>query len=79
MKSVLLPIIKPGLLDEFLGVWKSWFVTEDSVEDEKEPGKLKSTECSFNVNLTPRCLLCQNRHDRHLGIKFAFFKGLIFL
>ena len=52
-------------------------MTKNSVEDEKQPGKLKSTECSFHVNLTPRCLLCQNRHDRHLGVKF-FQRGFFF-
>ena len=42
MESVLLPVIKPELKDDFLSVWGDWFVLEDSVEDEKFPGKLKS-------------------------------------
>ena len=42
MLSVLLPIIKPDLKEEFLSIWEKWFVTEDTVEDEKHPGKLKS-------------------------------------
>ena len=42
MASVLLPIIKPELVDEFIMVWDLWFVLEDTVEDEKCPGKLKS-------------------------------------
>ena len=42
MLSVILPVIKPGLEEEFLTVWEKWFVTEDTVEDEKCPGKLKS-------------------------------------
>ena len=42
MLSILLPVIKPGLESEFLNIWQKWFVTEDTVEDEKFPGKLKS-------------------------------------
>ena len=42
MASVLIPIIKPELLDEFIMIWDLWFVLEDTVEDEKFPGKLKS-------------------------------------
>ena len=42
MLSVLLPIIKPKLRNEFFRIWDKWFVLEDSVEDEKCPGKLKS-------------------------------------
>ena len=42
MLSVLLPVVKPELQTEFLKVWKTWFVTENTVEDEKCPGKLKS-------------------------------------
>ena len=36
------PIVKPELLDEFKSVWTKWFVTEDTIEDEKFPGKMKS-------------------------------------
>ena len=46
MVSVLLPVIKPELADEFVMIWDTWFVLEDSVEDEKFPGKLKS-KCLF--------------------------------
>ena len=42
MASVLLPVIKPELADEFVMIWDTWFVLEDTVEDEKFPGKLKS-------------------------------------
>ena len=42
MASVLFPVIKPELLDEFVMIWDSWFVLEDTVSDEKCPGKLKS-------------------------------------
>ena len=42
MLSVLLPVVKPDLKQDFLEIWQNWFVTEDSVEDEKCPGKLKS-------------------------------------
>ena len=42
MASVLLPVIKPDKVDEFLMIWDIWFVLDDTVEDEKTPGKLKS-------------------------------------
>ena len=42
MLSVLVPVIKPELKEEFFRVWENWFVTENTTEDEKFPGKLKS-------------------------------------
>ena len=42
MLSVLLPVIKPNLRNEFFKIWDKWFVLENTVEDEKFPGKLKS-------------------------------------
>ena len=42
MASVLFPVIKPELIDEFVMIWDIWFVLEDTVQDEKFPGKLKS-------------------------------------
>ena len=45
MLSVLLPVIKAGQKENFLAVWEDWFVTENTVEDEKCPGKLKSWFC----------------------------------
>ena len=42
MLSIFLPVIKSGMEKEFLSIWKRWFVTEDTVDDEKFPGKLKS-------------------------------------
>ena len=41
MLSVLLPVIKPNLRNEFFKIWDKWFVLENTVEDEKYPGKLK--------------------------------------
>ena len=40
--SILLPVVKPELQDEFYPAFEKWFVTENTVEDEKFPGKLKS-------------------------------------
>ena len=42
LKCTFEPILKPDLKDEFFKIWKTWFVTENTVEDEKFPGKLKS-------------------------------------
>ena len=38
----MLPVVKSEKRDDFLQIWEKWFVTENSVEDEKFPGKLKS-------------------------------------
>ena len=46
--SVILPIIKPELLDDFYPEFEKWFVTHDTVEDEKYPGKLKSIFLQFD-------------------------------
>ena len=35
--------------DEFYSIWKKWFVTEKSVEDEKKPGKLKGKESNIQI------------------------------
>ena len=40
--SVLLPVVKPELLEDFFPAFEKWFVTEDTIEDEKYPGKLKT-------------------------------------
>ena len=42
MLSIFLPVIKPNLRNEFFKIWDKWFVLENTVEDEKFPGKLKS-------------------------------------
>lgn len=43
LRATFINIIKPELKDEFFSMWTNWFVTEDTAEDEKFPGKLKST------------------------------------
>ena len=42
LSAIFFPILKPGVKDEFLATWKEWFVTEDTIVDEKTPGKMKS-------------------------------------
>ena len=41
MSAILFPIVKPELLEEFKSVWKDWFVLEDTIENQKEPGLMK--------------------------------------
>ena len=33
--------LKENSRDKFYQIWKQWFVTEETIEDEKKPGKLK--------------------------------------
>ena len=42
MEATLFPIVQDGKLEEFKKVWTKWFVLEDTVENEKCPGLLKS-------------------------------------
>ena len=41
LRAVFDPIVKPEMRNHWEANWKKWFVTEDTVEDEKFPGKLK--------------------------------------
>lgn len=41
MKATFIPILRPELKTEFLSIWQDWFVLEDTIRDEKTPGKLK--------------------------------------
>ena len=41
MRATFIPIVRAEKLDEFLSKWQTWFVLEDTVRDEKTPGKLK--------------------------------------
>ena len=35
------PIVRPEMKDSWESKWKDWFVTTDSVYDQRKPGKLK--------------------------------------
>ena len=37
------PLVRPDMKDSWESQWKSWFVTTDAIEDQRKPGKLKST------------------------------------
>ena len=39
--SIMLPVIKPELKNDFFPEFERWFVTQNNVTDEKCPGKLK--------------------------------------
>ena len=44
--ATFLPIVKPDKMESFLADWGKWFVLEDTHEDAKIPGKLKSKASS---------------------------------
>ena len=39
--STFVNIVRPGMMDSFKEKWGDWFVLQDTVQDEKTPGKLK--------------------------------------
>ena len=39
--STFVNIVRPGMMESFKEKWGDWFVLEDTVKDEKTPGKLK--------------------------------------
>ena len=41
LRAVFDPIVKPEMRQSWEENWKSWFVTTNTVEDERYPGKLK--------------------------------------
>ena len=51
MEATILPLVKPHLLEEFKQNWHKWFVLEDTVLDEKTPGKMKSKFFSIIISL----------------------------
>ena len=42
LKATFDDCLKESSREEFYKIWKDWFVTERTIEDEKMPGKLKS-------------------------------------
>ena len=42
MKAAFAPLIRDGMHDEFFAEWDRWLVLEDTIENSKEPGLLKS-------------------------------------
>ena len=51
MEGVFLPIVRPDKMDQFLAQWDQWFVLNDSVEQKRCPGLLKSTFRLIYYNL----------------------------
>ena len=50
MESLLFPLVKDGMLDEFKSTWGKFFVLENTIENEKFPGLMKglnSMRCYF--------------------------------
>ena len=49
MKKIFIPIVKPSLKEEFLSKWQDYFVLDDTIEQKRKPGLLKSKNTfSFN-------------------------------
>ena len=43
------PLVRPEMKCSWEANWKSWFVTTDAVEDQRKPGKLKSTYITYSL------------------------------
>ena len=41
LKSIFEPILKPNMVNSWQRQWKDYFVTENTVEDKRCPGKMK--------------------------------------
>ena len=41
LQSIFDPILKPNMVNSWNRQWKQYFVTEDTVEDKRCPGKMK--------------------------------------
>ena len=50
LRAVFDPIVRPEMREQWETNWKRFFVTEDTVEDEKFPGKLKCKHILFISN-----------------------------
>ena len=48
LRAVFDPIVRPEMREQWENNWKRFFVTEDTVEDEKFPGKLK---CKYKLRI----------------------------
>ena len=42
LRSVFDPIVKPNMKESWESEWKNWFVYQDTVEDERKPGKVSN-------------------------------------
>jgi len=42
MGSILFPIVRQDMMTSFQSEWEAWFVLEDTIEEKRAPGKLKS-------------------------------------
>ena len=56
LRAVFDPIVKPEMRESWEANWKTWFVTTDTDEDKRFPGKLKSKSKneSYHNNLLRR-------------------------
>ena len=66
LRAVFDPIVRPEMRDNWEANWKKWFVTEDTVEDEKYPGKLK---CKYMLGIKTKIKLNNSG-------EFAFERGM---
>ena len=51
LRAVFDPIVRPEMLDSWNAKWKKYFVTEDTIKDEKFPGKLKCKPSFYHLSL----------------------------
>ena len=56
IKCIFEPILKPEMIESWNNNWKTFFVTENTVEDKRCPGKMKRrfdlTTISFMIQLS---------------------------
>lgn len=50
IKCIFQPILKPDMIESWNKSWKNFFVTEDTVEDKRCPGKMKRRAFNFKIS-----------------------------
>ena len=71
-RAIFDPIIKPEMKDSWELKWKSWFVTTNSIEDQRFPGKLKlefSMTKGHFVALAPKTYMASSHEDTKFASK----------
>ena len=66
------PLVKPDMRESWESSWKDWFVTTNTVQDQRKPGKLKS-----KFILRSFCLTCNQLTNTNFQKNSASVKGIL--
>ena len=77
MRAIFEPLLKEDRKEDFFKIWGEWFVLEDTVRDEKTPGKLKSEWQTNNGSIIALCNKMYMCMDNEPASSKRSTKGLI--